>query len=216
MSASADASASYAAEVARLLWPDPWEAPQSHPEPARQRAGPPRRLHLPERTPPATAGPGRPARSSATMLRRLGAGRSALAGPVRSLLERSVRSRAFALARWPMLRVQGDGPGRRLDRALPRGVPRRRRPRRHHPRNPQGQPEAGAPGLPPRRDGPGLREGGAQRPDGRARPTRGDSLAAVGSHLPRSFRLPRLLHHGRWAGLEVLVISPLPARPARR
>ena len=26
-SAPADASASYAAEVARLLWPDPWEAP---------------------------------------------------------------------------------------------------------------------------------------------------------------------------------------------
>ena len=45
------------------------------------------------------------------MLRRLGPGRSALAGPVRGLLERSVQSRAFPLARWPMLRVPGRDPG---------------------------------------------------------------------------------------------------------
>src|SRR5262249_34265414 len=27
---------------------------------------------------------------------------------------------------------------------------------------------------------------------------------------PRSFEVPRVLHHGQWSGLEVLLISPLP------
>jgi hypothetical protein len=42
-----------------------------------------------------------------------------------------------------------------------------------------------------------------------------DALVTVGSHRPQSFRLPRLLHHGRWAGLEVLVVSPLTVGPRK-
>jgi len=40
-----------------------------------------------------------------------------------------------------------------------------------------------------------------------------DSLASVSGRHPRSFRIPQLLHHGRWAGLEILVMSPLSTNP---
>jgi len=212
MSASADASASYAAEVARLLWPDPWGAPQitrsrhgnglAHRDayifPSARRP----RLLVPADLP-----------ASAPMLRRLGAGRSALAGPVRSLLERSVRSRAFALARWPMLRVQATDPGAdSIERYLAEclGVDVRvgiilgtRRVNQK-------------PVLQVfRLDGTILGYAKVGHNDLTAALVRREaaSLAAVGSHLPRSFRVPQLLHHGRWAGLEVLVISPLTASP---
>jgi hypothetical protein len=35
------------------------------------------------------------------------------------------------------------------------------------------------------------------------------ALATLDEHQPRSFRAPRVLHHGQWSGLEVLVISAL-------
>jgi len=49
-----------------------------------------------------------------------------------------------------------------------------------------------------------------------------ESLALVGNRHPRSFRVPQLLQHGHWAGLSVLVVSPLstdsrlPVKPATR
>jgi hypothetical protein len=39
------------------------------------------------------------------------------------------------------------------------------------------------------------------------------ALTRVGRHHARSFQAPRLLHHGQWAGLEVLVMSPLATDP---
>ncbi len=41
------------------------------------------------------------------------------------------------------------------------------------------------------------------------------ALAAIGAQSPRWFRVPRLLHHGQWSGLEVLVTSPLLADAGR-
>jgi hypothetical protein len=39
------------------------------------------------------------------------------------------------------------------------------------------------------------------------------SLASVAGSRPRTFRVPELLHHGQWSGLEVLVMSALTTRP---
>jgi hypothetical protein len=150
------------------------------------------------------------------MLQRLGTDRLGLAGPMRQLLERSVHSRAFALARWPMLRVPGTDP--RADSI------------EHH--------LAGCFGTEVR---VGVLLGTRrvnQKPvlqifdlDGRLRGyakvghnelTAGlvrreaASLAAMGGHDLRSFRVPRLLHHAQWAGLEVLVISALTTDPRQR
>jgi hypothetical protein len=41
------------------------------------------------------------------------------------------------------------------------------------------------------------------------------ALTRIGALDPRCFRVPRLIHHGQWAGLEVLVTSPLVAGPGR-
>jgi hypothetical protein len=210
--AGASASASYAAEVARLLWPEPWEAP--YVTRSRHRTGLPHRdayLFPSHRRPrlliPADV-PG-----SSSMLQRLGTGRSLLAGPMRGLLERSVQSRAFALARWPMLRVPAtDASADSIENHL-----------------------AGCFGIQVR---VGVMLGTRrvnQKPvlqafdvDGRLLGyakvghndltavlvrREADSLATVGGHNPRSFRVPRLLHHGQWGGLEVLVISALTTNP---
>jgi hypothetical protein len=107
---TATADASYAAEVARLLWPDPWAEPFVTREPHRK--GMPHRdayLFPSERRPRILVPADLP--GSSQMLRRLGAGGSRLAVPVRALLERSVRSRAFGLTRWPILRVPAGETG---------------------------------------------------------------------------------------------------------
>jgi hypothetical protein len=214
-SAPADASASYAAEVARLLWPDPWEAP--YVTRVRHRPGLPHRdayLFPSERRPRLLVPADLP--DSSTMLQRLGTGRSALAGPVRTLLERSVRSRAFALARWPMLRVPGTDPdadsienhlagclGTDVRVGVLLGT-----------RRVNQKPVLQVFGL----DGTLLGYAKVGHNDLTAALVRreADSLATVGGLHPRSFRVPRLLHHGRWAGLEVLVMSPLSTNPRHR
>ena len=146
-----DASASYAAEVARLLWPEPVGGAARHPQPARQRRRPPRRLRVPERAPPAAAGPGRPAGARRPCSD--GWARAGPRSPARSAACSSAPS-ARAPSRWPGGRSCGSpatDPGADSIETPPRRLPRHRRPRRRPPRHPPGQPEAGAPGLRPRR-----------------------------------------------------------------
>ena len=213
--AVADASASYAAEVARLLWPEPWDAP--YVTRARHRTGQPHRdayLFPSERRPRLLVPADVPGSSS--MLRRLGPARSALGGPVRGLLERSVQSRAFALVRWPMLRVPGrDAAADSVETHL-----------------------AG-------HFGTSVRVGvilGTRRVNqkpvlqvfdmsgrllGYAKVGHNDltaalvrreaaALASIGAREPRGFRVPRLIDHSRWGGLEILVTSPLVAGSGAR
>ncbi len=215
MRPTADASASYAVEVARLLWPEPWGAPHvtrdvSHHEahvrdaylfPSRRRP----RLLVPVDVP-----------ASANMLHRLGRGNAGLRVPVRTLLERSVRTRAFALTRWPKLRVTaGDAGADSIERHLADcfdtdvrvGVLLgTRRPNQ----KPVLQVHA--------RDGRLLGYAKIGHNDLTAGLVRREaaSLAVLGSRAPGSFRAPDLLHHGQWAGLEVLVMSALTTDPRLR
>lgn len=207
-----DTSASYAAEVARLLWPEPWGAPVV--TRSRRRSGQPHRdaylfpsARRPRLLVPADV-PG-----AASMLQRLGSGRGRLAVPARALLERSVRSSAFPLLGWPVLRVCAPDAGAdSIERHLAD------------------------------RFGHDVRVGvmlGTRRvtqkpvlqvfhPDGRllgyAKIGHNDltaplvrreatSLAALGRQDIRTFAVPRVLHHGQWSGLEVLVISELRTDP---
>jgi hypothetical protein len=212
MPGSTDASASYAAEVARLLWPEPWDAPYI--TRSRHRAGLAHRdayLFPSEQRPRLLVPADLP--SSSTMIRRLGSGRSPLARPVRSLLERSVRSPAFSWARWPMLRVPGADSGadsieRHLAECLGTDV---RVGILLGTRRVNQKPVLQVFRL----DGTILGYAKVGHNDLTAELVRreADALTTVGSHLPHSFRLPRLLHHGRWAGLEILVISPLTTSP---
>jgi hypothetical protein len=212
MTGSLDASAAYAGEVARLLWPEPWEAP--YVTRGRHRAGLGHRdayLFPSERRPRMLVPADIP--QSATMIRRLGTGRPALARPVRSLLERSVRSPGFSWAGWPMMRVQGADSGadsieRHLAECLGTDV---RVGVLLGTRRVNQKPVLQVFRL----DGTTLGYAKVGHNDLTAELVRreADALTTVGSHLPRSFRLPSLLHHGRWAGLEVLVVSPLTTSP---
>jgi hypothetical protein len=208
----ADPSVSYAAEVARLLWPEPWGAPQV--TRARHRRGLSHRdayvfpsVGSPRMLVPADV-PG-----AATMLRRLGSGRSRLTAPARVVLERSVRSSAFAFARWPIVRVPGTDPAAdSIERHLAECF---------------GTEVRVGVILGTRRvnqkpvlqifDRAGRLLGYAKigHNDLTAGLVRAEatSLAAVGGQRPRSFRVPEVLHHGQWAGLEVLVLSDLTTDP---
>ncbi|HEY1116917.1 MAG TPA: hypothetical protein VGE43_04385 [Acidimicrobiales bacterium] len=211
---SADSSASYAAEVARLLWPEPWEAPYVTRD--RYRAGQAHRdaylfpsVRRPRLLVPADL-PG-----SASMLQRLGGGRSALAGPVRRMLERSVRSGAFAHARWPMLRVPatesgadsierhlGDCFGTEVRVGVLLGT-------RRVNQKPVLQVFDRAGDL------LGYAKVGHNELTADLVKREAASLATVARQAPTTFRAPAVLHHGRWSGLEVLVISPLVTTPRR-
>jgi hypothetical protein len=204
-------SASYAVEVARLLWPEPWEAPRL--TRGRGRAGAVRRdayvfptTRRPRLLVPADL-PG-----SSTMVRHLGGPRHGAARPLRRLLERSVRTGALDVARWPVLSVPGADAGadsieRHLSEALGTavrvGVMLGTRRVNQKPVLPVfaldgrllGYAKVGHNGLTAslvRREA--------------------EVLASLGSMRPRRFRMPELLHHGRWSGLEVLVQSPLTVR----
>jgi hypothetical protein len=149
------------------------------------------------------------------MLRRVGAARPIPLGPVRDLLERSVHTRAFTLARWPMLRVPGADPAadsieRHLGACLGTdvrvgvllGTPRVNQ-------KPVLQVfDLGGRLLGFAKIGHNPLTAALVRREAQA-------LATVGAHDARSFRAPRILHHGQWAGLEVLVISPLVTDPRR-
>jgi hypothetical protein len=208
MSAETAPSASYAAEVARLLWPEPWDAPEvtrsrHDPAPGRRDA-----YIFPSRRRPRVLVPA-DLPGSASMLRRLGSGRSRLAVPARSLLMRSVRSRAFPLARWPMLRVRGADPSAdSIERVLADclgtdvrvGV-------LLGTRRANQKPVLQVFGL----DGTvlGYAKLGHNELTASLVRAEADALTRIGELLPRSFRVPRVLHHTRWSGLEVLVISAL-------
>jgi hypothetical protein len=210
-----ESSASYAAEVARLLWPAPWEAP--YVTRSRHRSGQPHRdaYIFPNERRPRLLVPADVPRSS-TMVRRLGSGRSALAWPLRSLLERSVRSRAFTLARWPLLRVPGTDPApesieSHLATCL--GTPVRvgvilgtRRANQ--------KPVLQVFGL----DGSLLGYAKVGHNELTSALVRREAAALESVHdlQPAFFRVPRVIHHGPWAGLEVLVITPLRTSPRRR
>lgn len=212
---TADRSASYAVEVARLLWPEPWD--EAHITRTRQRSELPHRdaylfpnKHRPRLLVPADL-PG-----SARMLQRLGSGRGALAGPARCLLERTVRSRAFALAQWPRLRVSGSDAGAdSIETYLAAcfGIPVRVGVMLGTPRVNQ-KPVLQVFDV----DGQLLGYAKVGHNDLTAALVRRevDALTAVGVLGPVTFRAPRLLHHGRWRGLEVLVISALPVDARRR
>lgn len=208
----ADASASYAAEVVRLLWPEPWAAP--YVTRSRHRTGTPHRdayLFPSERRPRLLVPADVPGSSS--MLQRLGTGRSTLAGPMRSILERSVDSRAFALARWPMLRVRATDPSAdSIENHLANCFATEVRVgvllgTRRVNQKPVLQVFDLQGGL------LGYAKVGHNHLTAALVRREADSLATVGGHHPRSFRAPRLLHHGQWAGLEVLVMSALPTNP---
>ncbi|WP_107764752.1 hypothetical protein [Nocardioides terrigena] len=205
---STDSSASYAAEVARLLWPEPWEAP--HVTRTRHRGDQPHRdayLFPSERRPRLLVPADVPGSSS--MLQRLGSGRGRAARPLRGLLERSVGTRAFALARWPMLRVPGDDLGAdSIETHLAEcfGTPVRvgimlgtRRVNQ--------KPVLQVFDLTGRLLG--YTKVGHNELTAALVRREADALTTVGDLGPTSFRVPQLLHHGRWNGLEVLAISPL-------
>jgi len=212
---TADASASYAAEVARLLWPEPWDAP--YVTRSRHRAGQPHRdayLFPSERRPRLLVPADVPGSSS--MLQRLAHGRHGIAAPVRGLLERSVQSRAFSLVGWPMLRVPGTDPGAdSIENQLAQHF---------------GTEVRVGVLLGTRRvnqkpvlqifDLEGRLQGYAKvgHNDLTAALVRREaaSLAAIGAQSPRWFRVPHLVHHGQWGGLEILVTSPLIAEPGQR
>lgn len=203
------ASATYAAEVARLLWPEPWAAPEltrvrHRPVPGRRDAyvfpSPARpRLLVPADLP-----------GSASMVRRLGSGRSHLAGPARRILERSVRSRAFPLVRWPMLRVRATDPradsverhlAERLGTDVRVGVLLGTRRANQKPVLQVFRLDGSVVGY--AKLGHNDLTAALVRREARA-------LARVAHLLPHSFHAPRVLLHSRWSGLEVLVVSDLP------
>ena len=212
---AADPSASYAAEVARLLWPEPWETPYVTRSRHRRGTAAPRRLRLPERRRPAAAGPGRRARLVDACCAGSGSGRSTLARPA----ARAPR------ALGPLARLRAgpvaDAAGRQRTDPGADSI-------ENH--------LAGCFGTEVR---VGVLLGTRrvnQKPvlqvfdlDGRllgyAKVGHNDLTAALvrargatrwprsASCRPRPSGSPRLLHHGRWPGLEVLVISPLHDQP---
>lgn len=209
-----DRSAAYAAEVARLLWPEPWEPPQL----VRGRAGGPRAHRdayvFPSRRRPRILVPTDVPQSSA-MLRRLGTGRAPLSGAVHGLLERSVRSRAFALARWPVLRVAASDPGAdcveswlaaRLGVPVRAGVLLGTRRANQKPVLQLFGP-----------DGDLLGYAKVGHTEQTADLVRREALAlqTVGALRPQAFGVPEVLVHGRWSGLEVLAVSALRTVPGR-
>lgn len=208
MSTETSDSASYAVDVARLLWPDPWGAPEITRRRHRPSTGSRDAYIFPSRREPRVLVPaGLP--GSASMLRRLGTGRSVLAAPARRILVRSVRSRAFPLARWPMLQVRGADPDAdSIEHVLAECLGTDVRVgvllgTRRVNQKPVLQVF--------RLDGAVLGYAKLGHNELTASLVRGeaDALTRIGALLPRSFRVPRVLHHTRWSGLEVLLISAL-------
>jgi hypothetical protein len=206
--------ASYAADVARLLWPAPWSEPRVS-WGSRGRGGERRtawvfpsarrpRLLLPADVP-----------ASATMLRRLGGGSSPAHAAARRVLERAVGSRAFALAPWPALSTAASAAGAdsvetHLAEAFGTEV------------------RVGVV-LGTRRvnqkpvlqvfDRRGRLLGYAKIGHNplTAALVRREAVALTRLHdaAPRLFEVPRVVHHGRWSGLEVLAMTALESDPAR-
>ena len=147
--------------------------------------------------------------AAATMLQRLGNDKARFARPMRSVLQHSVRSPAFALARWPKLRVPGTDPhadsiethlagvlGTEVRVGVVLG-----------PRRVNQKPVLQIFGL----DGTliGYAKVGHNALTAALVRHEADSLRSIGQLAPRHFRAPRLLHSGHWRDLDVLVMSPL-------
>ncbi|CAM3582474.1 hypothetical protein [Nocardioides zeicaulis] len=203
------ASTTYAAEVARLLWPEPWDEPRV--TRSRRRAPEGRRdvylfptVGRPRLLVPADL-PG-----SSVMVRRLGGPRSGLARPARRVLEASLRTRAFPLLGWPRLTVQGGDPAadsieRHLSESLGTEV---RVGVLLGTRRVNQKPVLQVFGA----DGAVLGYAKVGHNDLTADLVRQEAaaLVSVAAQQPRTFVVPEVLHHGRWSGLEVLVMSALP------
>jgi hypothetical protein len=208
-----DSSAAYALEVARLLWPEPWDEPQVT-RSARTRGAAHKDAYVfPSRTRPRLLIP-TDVPAAASMLRRLGNDRSPIAGPTRRLLERTVRTRAFALARWPILRVPAaNGGGRDSIEAylaswfgseVRVGVILGTRRANQKPVLQAFDRDGNLLGY--------VKVGHNDVTSALVR-REAESLTAIGTHELRSFRVPQVLHHGRWTDLEILVLSPLESDP---
>ena len=210
--ATAESSASYAVEVARLLWPEPWEAPRmvrGH----RGRATVRRDAYVfpTARRPRLLVPADLPA--SSTMLGHLGGPRHGAVRQLRRLLERSVRTGALGAARWPVLSVPGDDADadsieRHLSEALGTAV---RVGVMLGTRRVNQKPVLPVFAL----DGRLLGYAKVGHNDLTATLVRREAevLTTLGALRPSTFRMPEVLHHGRWSGLEVLVQSPLTVSP---
>lgn len=203
------ASAAYATEMAHLLWPA--AAPAPYVTHRRHRAGQPHRdayLFPSERHPRLLVPADLP--GSASMIRRLGNGHSPLVLPLLRLLEHSVHTRAFTFARWPMLRVPLTDPtadsierhlagciGTEVRVGVLLGTRRVNQKPVLQVYDLQGRLRAYA------------KVGHTDLTAGLVR-REAASLSMVAARRPQSFRVPQVLYHDQWAGLEVLVMSPLP------
>lgn len=210
----AAASTSYATEIAALLWPRPWSRPRSTRSGAAQAAAHRDMYVFPSRRRPRLLVPA-DLPGAAVMLQRLGNDRTTFVGPMRRALRSTVGSPLFTMARWPRLRVETADPGadsmeRHLAEVLGTDVrigvvlgPRRVN------QKPVLQVFA--------TDGTLLafaKVGHNPLTAGLVR-HEAASLAAVEGLRPRSFRAPEPLHAGQWAGLDLLVMSPLATDPGR-
>ena len=204
---------SYAAEVAGLLWPEPWSAPQVSRRRARRgdvrdayvlpSVGRPRLL-VPADVPGATV-----------MVRRLGAGRSVVSGPARRGLELAMRNRVLAAVRWPVLRTTASVAGTdsiethlgdRLGTDVRVGVLLGTRRVNQKPVLQVFDRSGHVLGFAKVGHNPLTAELVRRE---------ATSLEAVRAAGPRSFGVPTVLAHDTWAGLEVLLLSPLVTDPDR-
>jgi hypothetical protein len=211
---STSASTSYAAEVTRLLWPDPWSAPTVT---RSRRRTPPGGTVREAYVFPSTRNPRLlvPADvpAAATMVQRLGNDRTFLVGPLRRLLTTSVGSPLFTLARWPRLTVETSASGSgsiesHLAEVLGTDV---RVGVVLGPRRINQKPVLQVFG----RDGALLAFAKIGHNSLTSRLVRHESrsLARIEDLAPRHFRAPHLLHAGTWSGLDLLVMSPLTIDP---
>lgn len=202
---------SYAADVAGLLWPEPWSAPQV----VRRRAhrGEVRDAYvLPSLGRPRVLVPA-DVPGAAVMVRRLGSGHSVASGPARRALELALRSRVLAAVRWPVLRVTSSAVnresvethlGERLGTDVRVGVILGTRRVNQKPVLQVFDRSGHVLGFAKIGHNP-LTADLVRR--------EAASLQAVRDAGPRSFGVPEVLAHDTWAGLEVLLLSPLVTDP---
>ncbi len=195
----------YAVEVVEALWPSPWRVhstgrPSSRGEralyvfPGRRRP----RVLVPVDVP-----------AAASMLLRLGSGRSPYSSTARVVLARAARSPLFRHLRWPALQLSAPGSsdaesietflsrrlGQEIRVGIVLGVPRANR-----------KPVLQMFGA----DGKiaGFAKVGHNSLTASLVRREADALALLNSHQTM-FQAPRLLLHEEWNGLQVVAMSPL-------
>lgn len=210
----ADPSASWAAEVTRLLWPAPWGEPHVT-RSAPRTSGLIRDSYVfpSARNPRLLVPAGLP--GAATMVQRLGNDDAAFIKPLRRVLRASVQSPIFGAARWPRLRVVGPDQGAdSIERHLAGVLGTDVRvgvvlgPRRVNQKPVLQVFSADGTLLAFAKVGHNALTAGLVQHEAA-------SLAEVHSLRPRLFRAPELLHASAWSGLDVLVMSPLGIEPDR-